>query len=182
MKAFIKQLILRVRGEVDTRYLIEQGLHVGGNFHRMQGVIIDPGHCWLVSIGDNVTLAPRVHILAHDASTKKVLNYTKIGLVTIGNNVFVGADSVILPGVRIGDNVVIGANSTVTKDIPKNSVYAGSPARFICSFDDYVSNHRLAIATSMCFDESYTKRGNINKEQKEQMKEYLLGNKTGYVK
>lgn len=43
---------------------------MGDNFHAQEGVIIDPGHCWLIEIGNNVTLAPRVHILAHDASTK----------------------------------------------------------------------------------------------------------------
>ena len=47
--------------------------------------IIDPGHCWLISVGDRVTLAPRVHILAHDASLKETLGYTKIGRVKIGN-------------------------------------------------------------------------------------------------
>ena len=63
------------------------GLRVGVNFNRLNGVIIDPAHCWLITIGDNVTLAPRVHILAHDASTKNYLNFTKIGRVNIGNNV-----------------------------------------------------------------------------------------------
>ena len=77
--------------------------------------IIDPGHCWLISVGDRVTLAPRVHILAHDASLKETLGYTKIGRVKIGNDVFIGANTTILPGVTIGDKVVIGANSPCFK-------------------------------------------------------------------
>ena len=54
-------------------------------------------------------MAPHVQILAHDASTKRYLGYTKIGRVLIGNNVFVGAGTIILPSVAIGNNVIIGA-------------------------------------------------------------------------
>ena len=129
----IKEFVYRFRGEYTTEKLMTMGMQVGRNFKRLNGVILDPSHCWLIEIGDNVTMAPRVHILCHDASTKPFLNYTKIGRVTIGDNVFLGAESVVLPGVRIGSNVIIGANSTVTHDIPENSVAVGSPARVICS-------------------------------------------------
>lgn len=61
--------------------------------------------------------------------------HTKIGIVQIRNNVFIGANTVVLPNVRIGDNVVIGAGSVVTKNIPSNSVYAGNSARLICLFE-----------------------------------------------
>jgi maltose O-acetyltransferase len=57
------------------------------------------------------------------------LNYTKIGLVKIGDNVFIGAGSIILPNVKIGNNVIIGAGSIVTKDVPDNSLVAGNPAK-----------------------------------------------------
>lgn len=127
------------------------GMQVGRNFKRLNGVILDPSHCWLIEIGDNVTMAPRVHILCHDASTKPFLNYTKIGRVTIGDNVFLGAESVVLPGVRIGSNVIIGANSTVTHDIPENSVAVGSPARVICSLEDYLSRERSRMETAPCY-------------------------------
>lgn len=70
----------------------------------MHGTILDPSHCWLITIGDNVTMAPRVHILAHDASTCHHLGYARIGRIDIGNNVFIGADTVVLPGVYIGSN------------------------------------------------------------------------------
>lgn len=71
---------------------------MGKNVHIQEGVILDPGHCWLIDIGDNVTIAPRVHILCHDASTKNGIGYTKIGVVKIENNVFIGANTTILPG------------------------------------------------------------------------------------
>ena len=112
MKHLIKELVFRLRAGYTTEKLISMGMRVGKNFKRMTGTILDPGYCWLIQIGDNVTLAPRVHVLCHDASTKQFLGYTKIGCVTIGNDVFIGAESVILPGVSIGNRVVIGANST----------------------------------------------------------------------
>ena len=92
-------------------------------FMKVYNIIMQkPSHCWLISIGDNVTLAPYSQILAHDASTYNFIKYTKISDVTIGNNVFIGAGAIILPNVKIGDNVIIGAGSVVTKDIPNNSV------------------------------------------------------------
>ena len=83
-----------------------------------------------------------VKLLAHDASTAKTGVHTKVGIVQIGSNVFIGANAIVLPNVRIGDNVVIGAGSVVTGDIPANSVYAGNPTRFICSFDEYRKKHQ----------------------------------------
>lgn len=59
------------------------------------------------------------------------------------DNVFIGAGTRILYNTRIGSNVIIGADSLVNKDIPDNSVYAGVPAKYICSFDEYVEKAEL---------------------------------------
>ncbi len=177
---FIKELLYRLRGEYTTEKLISMGMKVGKNFARLNGVILDPGHCWLIEIGDNVTMAPRVHILCHDASTKHFLNYTKIGRVTIGNNVFIGAESVVLPNVAIGDNVIIGANSTVTKDVPSNSVVAGSPARIICTLDEYLEKERKRMQSAPCYGEEYTLRKNVSMEKRKEQKDALTG-KIGYI-
>lgn len=176
----MKEIIYRIRGEYTTEKLIKMGLKVGKNFGRLNGVILDPSHCWLITIGDNVTLAPRVHILAHDASTKEYLNYTKIGKVNIGNNVFIGAESVVLPNVTIGNDVIIGANSTVTKDIPSGCVYAGNPARFICTIEEYINKNRELMKESPCYGEEYTLRQNMDDNKKSQMYKELE-NKMGFV-
>lgn len=176
----IKEFLYRLRGEYTTEKLVSMGMVVGKHFKRLTGVILDPSHCWLIEIGDHVTMAPRVHILCHDASTKDFLGYTKIGRVTIGDNVFIGAESVVLPGVTIGSNVIIGANSTVTHDIPSNSVVAGSPARIICSLDDYLRKEKERMALSPCYGEDYTLRQNVSTEKRQQQKRDLTG-KIGYV-
>ena len=177
---FIKELLYRLRGEYTTEKLISMGMKVGKNFGRLNGVILDPSHCWLIEIGDNVTMAPRVHVLCHDASTKTFLNYTKIGRVTIGNNVFVGAETVILPNVTIGSNVIIGANSTVTRDIPDNSVVAGSPARVLCSLHEYLAKEKERMNNSPCYGEEFTLRGNVSYENRMKQKEELKDT-MGYI-
>lgn len=178
--SFVKELLYRFRGEYTTEKLISMGMKVGKNFGRLNGVILDPSHCWLIEIGDNVTMAPRVHILCHDASTKTFLNYTKIGRVTIGNNVFIGAETVVLPGVTIGSNVIIGANSTVTHDVPDNSVVAGSPARVICTLEEYLEKERRRMEGSPCYGEDYTLRQNVSMEKRMEQKTALEG-KIGYI-
>lgn len=176
----IKEFLYRLRGEFTTEKLIAMGMKVGKNFSRLGGVILDPSHCWLIEIGDNVTLAPRVHILCHDASTKAFLGYTKIGRVTIGDNVFVGAESVVLPGVTIGSNVIIGANSTVTHDVPDNMVVAGSPARVLCSLEEYLNKEHSCMETAPYYGEEYTLRRDVSMKMRLAQKEELNG-KIGYI-
>ena len=138
IRAFIRHRILHIDDRSQLDIAISNGLKMGKDCHVMGECIIDPGHCWLIEIGDRVTLAPRVHILAHDASTKRPLGYTLIGKVTIGNDVFIGAGTIVLPNTHIGNNVIIGAGAIVTKDIPDNSVAVGVPAKVIKTTGEYL--------------------------------------------
>lgn len=182
IKSFLKALLYRIRGEYTTEKLIKLGLKVGKNFKRLHGVILDPAHCWLITIGDNVTMAPNVHILAHDASTCYELGYAKIGRVNIGNDVFLGASTIVLPNVTIGDRVIVGAGAVVTKDLESDGVYAGNPARRIMGYSEYIQKQRNVFEGGKVFGEEYTLRNrNITKEQKEEMY-YALENSMGFVK
>lgn len=158
MKKLFSRLVAKMKGEQDLDKLIRRGLVIGTGFTKMGGVIIDPSHCWHISIGDNVTLAPRVHILAHDASTKVFLGYTQVKNTKIGNNVFIGAGSVVLPGVTIGNNVVIGAGSVVSQDIPDDSVAVGNPARIIKVLSAYLEENKQKMSSETVFGEKYTLR------------------------
>lgn len=177
----LERLKAVIRGTINIERLKKDGLIVGSNFHAQDGVIIDPGHCWLITIGNNVTLAPRVHILAHDASTKTGLGYTKLGTVTIGNNVFIGAGSIILPGVSIPDNTIIGAGSVVTKKIINpGGVYVGSPIRYICSYEEYINRSKDRMKKMPIYDTSYI-IGNITDVKKKQMRTEIEENNGGFI-
>ena len=178
----VKKYVYRLRGEVDTKSLIKMGLKVGSDFRRNEHCIIDQSHCWLITIGNNVTLAPNVHILAHDASMWHDTGYTRIAPVSIGNNVFIGAGSIVLPGITIGNNVVIGAGSVVTKSVPDDCVVAGNPARCICSYDEYISKHKAYQKTKTCYSELYTARNpKLTDDMKDEMVNDLAENDFGYV-
>lgn len=137
--SLLREILYKLRGEVSTPTLLKRGMTIGRNFHRMNGVWIDPGHAWLINIGDDVTIAPRTTILAHDASPQAWRGVTKIGAVKIGSRVFIGAGSIILPGVCIGNDVIIAAGSVVNKDIPSDIVPAGNPCRPIMPIDIYLA-------------------------------------------
>lgn len=153
LKRLLKKIIYRIRGEYTIEQLKKMGLRVGKNFDPQLGFELDPSHCWLIDIGDNVTFAPHVQVLAHDASMHNVLGYTKIGCVSIGNGVFIGAGSVVLPNVKIGDNSIIGAGSVVTKDVPPNVVCAGNPARVLSTLDEFIDKNRELMKKSFLYQE-----------------------------
>lgn len=172
----IKHLLTGVSPEKDAmNEAIKKGFKHGKNFSYNSGYPIDGNWPWLISVGDNVTLATGVKLLAHDASTARISGvHTKIGIVEIGNNVFIGANSIVLPNVRIGDNVVVAAGSVVTKDIPSNNVYGGVPAKRICSFDEYAEKHRENRKTHPTFGEHrWDEWINASQEEREAMKEKL---------
>ena len=91
-------------------------------------------------------------ILTHDASLKKTIGYSKTGKVHIGNDVFVGWGSIILPNTTIGNRVVIGAGTVVAKDIPDNSVVIGNPCRILCTYDEYVKKNEDAMKVKPVID------------------------------
>ena len=128
-------------------------------------------------MGNNVTLASGSSLLTHDGSTKKILGYSKVGRIDIGNDVFIGAFSIILPSVRIGNKVIIGAGSVVTRDIPDNSVAVGSPARVIGTYDDFVEKNRQLFNDTPVYDTHYSKKSN---QEKQKMKDDLLKSKYGF--
>lgn len=119
---------------VETPFRCDYGynIHVGENFYaNFDCVILDVCE---VRIGINCFVAPGVHIYTatHPVHPQERCSGREFGKpVTIGDNVWLGGRSVILPGVTIGDNVVVAAGAVVVKDVPPNVVVAGNPARII---------------------------------------------------
>ena len=177
----IRKIINKIIGKVSLEELKRNGLKIGNNCDIQNDCILDPSHCWLITIGDNVTIAPRVTVLAHDASTKLELGYTKIGKVTIGNNVFIGANTTVLPNTKIGNNVIIGANSLICNNIPENSVVVGNPGKIIKTYEEYINKYKKMMEDAPIYDEKYTLRNKkINDDMKNKMFEDL-NDKIGFV-
>lgn len=171
---------MRLLMKYKIKKLVKNGLKIGENVKVEKGVMIDSGFPYLINIGNNVTMAPYVQILSHDASTKPFLNYTKLGKVNIGNNVFIGAKTIILPNVNIGNNVIIGAGSIVTKDIEENVVVAGVPAKVICSLEDYLEKNRKNMSSEYLFNKQYSIK-NITAEKKNEVKEKVDKHNICYI-
>ncbi|MFL9845436.1 acyltransferase [Flavobacterium rhizosphaerae] len=185
MKQKLKRYIKFLLGMDNSDYierLKNKGLRVGKNFHIQQGCIIDESHSYHIVIGDDVSLAPNVHILAHDASTWWFLEYTKIKNTTIGSKVFIGAGSIIMPGVTIGNEVIIGAGSVVTKNIEDGCVYAGNPAKFIMHTQDYIAREREQMHNGNTFGEEFSEANNASLQNKEILKQAAAKYGTAYLK
>ena len=134
------EIMKQILGKTGHQFLIEQpficdygyNIEIGENFYANHNLVILDAN--KVKFGDNVFIAPNCgfytagHPLDYETRNKG-LEYAKP--IEVGNNVWIGGNVVVLPGVTIGDNVVIGAGSIVTKDIPSNSVAVGNPCKVI---------------------------------------------------
>ena len=124
-----ERLLMKIRGknsDADLRWCIDHGFRHGDNFNCFTPDAIDSNYPWLITVGDNVTISSDVKILAHDASTLLTKSHTKVGIVNIGDNVFIGAGTIVLCNTRIGDNV-----------------------------DDYKAKHERALKTHRYFTERW---------------------------
>ena len=170
MSGLIKELLKRYKCYRDPiSYYRSLGAVIGERCEIRGGVNFG-SEPYLIKIGNHVRINAGVQLITHDggawvlreyADVKNRENLTLFNMIEIGNNVHIGSDALIMPGVTVGDNCIIGCNAVVTKSIPSNSIAVGVPARVIETIDEYYEKHKE--------DFSFTK--NMTKEEK---KEYLL--------
>lgn len=137
--SILRRLYLRAFGGV--RYARRLGVSVGEDCRVITTNFgTEP---FLIEMGHRVTVAAGVVFLTHDGATWLLRDDSgrrqEYRRIVIGSNVFIGHSVILLPGVKIGDNVIIGAGTVVTRSIPSDSVVAGNPARFLCSYQEYAS-------------------------------------------
>lgn len=155
---FFKRVIISLQG---NKAIIKFGRKAGVTIGENCTFLNNPNwgsEPYLITIGNNVRVTSNVEFITHDGGVHVIRNLASsdseekhwdvFGQIVIGDNVFIGVHSIIMPGVIIGNNVIIGAGSIVTHDIPDNSVACGTPAKVIKSIDEYYEKIRnVAIAS-----------------------------------
>lgn len=124
---------------------------------------------YLIKIGNHVRITNGCRFITHDGGVwvlrEKYKNNTidLFGMITVGNNVHIGMDSIIMPGVKIGNNVIIGCGAVVTHDIPDGEVWGGVPARKIKTIEEYYEKNKDRFDMTKGYSEDEKKAYLINK-------------------
>lgn len=124
-----------------VKYAQKIGVNMKGSVY-IYGKILWGTEPWIITLGTNVHITADVKFLTHDGGTllfrKYVPDLEITKPITVGDDVYIGNNVILLPGVTVGSKVIIGAGAVVTKDIPDNSVAVGVPARVIKTADEYL--------------------------------------------
>lgn len=172
IKFFLRKtfnLIFSQKTEVDIYR--KKGVQIGLNCS-FYSVNIDGCFPHLIKIGNNVTIT-HSSLIAHDASTKRELGYSRVGIIHIGDNVFIGWGCIILGNTHIGNNVIIGAGSIINGNIPDNSVVMGNPAKVICTYNHYIEKHKKLLKSSPISNIPFSEKK--EEDKKAQIQQLLTG-------
>ena len=183
IKKLIKAILLREKRSSDAyiSYLRKLGIKIGDGciIYDPTSIKIDTQTPFMLEIGKYVRMTSGVQILTHDYSLS-VLSAVcgdivgSVEKTVLGNNIFIGRNSIILKGVTVGDNVIIGAGSIVSKDCESNCVYAGIPAKKICTIEEmYKRRKQVEKDNAKVLAKTYFERtGKLPDESI--MREYLM--------
>ncbi len=120
-----------MRGRLRAKFAKLGGVIIDNQAFIGKGVVFDTLYPEKIFIGNNVHITSGCVLLTHYLDTSKDGVCFTSGSIIIGENTFVGVNTIISKSVTIGKNVIIGAGSVVTKDIPNDEIWAGNPAKFI---------------------------------------------------
>jgi acetyltransferase-like isoleucine patch superfamily enzyme len=147
LKEKFLQLIVFRSLEDYLRYL---GVRIGTNCSILNGVGHYGSEPWLIEIGNRVTITDGVTFITHDGSSRLFRQLlpdsssfgNRFGTIRIYDNCFIGRNTILMPDIKIGPNSIVGAGSLVNKDVPPNTVFAGVPARQICTLEEYIQKYQ----------------------------------------
>lgn len=164
-----------------VKFLRKRGCQIGENCEIYSSANFG-SEPYLITLGNHVRVNSGVNFINHDGGVWVIRKYSGekelkeaekvdlFGKIKIGDNVHIGTNATIMPGVEIGNNCIIGCGAIVTKSIPDNSVAVGVPAHVIETIDEYIAKH------SNDFD--YTKELDRNEKKKYLLKKYFIEKNT----
>lgn len=156
IKKFFNMILWTISNRAQrVKLLRKQGVQIGEGCEIYRDVNFG-SEPYLIKIGNRVRVTSGVKFCTHDGGMwvlremyEDMRNADLFGKIEIGDNVHIGWNTVIMPGVKIGNNALIGCGAVVTRDIPDNSVAVGVPARVIKTIDEYYDKAKLnAIMTA----------------------------------
>lgn len=165
----IRRVLLKLKfgyksdSESFIKYLKSKGVTIGEgcSFYGANQIYVDIQYPFLITICNNVVFAPGCRLITHDFSWSTLkLNYYEVlggsGEIYIGDNTFIGSDSLILRNSHIGKNCIIGAGSLVSGVIPDNSVAVGRPAKVIMTINDlYIKRKKYQLEEAVTLFKIY---------------------------
>lgn len=166
---FTKLYLKKCDPKKKTKLIRKMGVKVGEGCEFYTNISFG-SEPYLITLGDNVRVTNGVNFVTHDGGIwilrkMQLLEDADIfGTITVGNNVHIGINSIIMPGVKIGNNCVIGCGAVVTKDIPDNSIAVGVPARVIKTTQQYYEKCKMNC--------DFTKHMNFNEKREYLIKKY----------
>lgn len=170
LKHFIKRKIKKMSNtEIKIEDYRKIGISIGTGCH-IYTELPTTRDCFLLKIGNNVTISPKVVFLLHDSSIEVPTKHSQtdlLGEINVLDNCFIGFGSIILPGVTVAEGTIIAAGTVVTKSVSKPyMVVGGNPAKYICSVNDFYekNNSRCFNLNNMSFDD--VKREVLNNHDK----------------
>lgn len=131
---------------MSEREILSLGVTIGSNCEIYDDVNFG-SEPYLITIGNHVRITRGCKFITHDGAVwvlRELYNKPNIDLIKpikIGNNVHIGMNSIIMPGVTISDNAIIGCGAVVTKDVPTGEIWGGIPAKKISTIKDYLDKH-----------------------------------------
>lgn len=181
MLTFMKKIIFSLIERYKTskmsgvQYARYKGVEVGADCRVLTRLF--GSEPWLIKIGRKVTVAPGVQFITHDGSTwlfsDEKGRRQLYRLIEIGDEVFVGSGSIVMPGVKISSNVIVAAGSVVVKSVPSGTIIGGNPAKIIGDYYDYKERVLANYISNSDIDFNEDKRTRTEKALDKTFKDFM---------
>ena len=150
-------------------FLRKRGVQIGERCRIYARISAFGSEPYLVKIGDHVEITSGVRFITHDGATwvfRELADWdesiNRINTIEIMDNCFVGANAIILYGVRIGPNSIVGAGAVVSKDVPENSIVVGNPARVIGEIDSFFEKCKAEAIPGLSYESRNAKESLVS--------------------